>query len=114
MPRVREYLADEFKFDEATVMKWAQHWHRAALTALETHLQDKATGKYAHGDQITVADICLASQAAGAGFFKVDLGAVPELQARRRQLHAERGVRAGASAQAARRAGVGVGWRSAN
>lgn len=80
VPRVREYLAEEFKFDEATVTKWAQHWHRAALTALETHLQDKATGKYAHGDQITVADICLASQAAGAGFFKVDLGPFPSFK----------------------------------
>lgn len=77
VPRVREHLAHEYKLDEAAVTKWAQHWHRAALTALETHLQDKATGKYAHGDQITVADICLASQAAGAGFFKVDLGQFP-------------------------------------
>jgi maleylacetoacetate isomerase len=77
VPRVREYLAHEFKIDEAGVMKWAQHWHRAALTALETHLKDKATGKYAHGDQITVADICIASQGAGAGFFKVDLAPFP-------------------------------------
>jgi maleylacetoacetate isomerase len=77
VPRVREHLAHEYKLDEAAVTKWAQHWHRAALTALETHLQDKATGKYAHGDQITVADICLASQAAGAGFFKVDLAPFP-------------------------------------
>jgi maleylacetoacetate isomerase len=77
VPRVREYLAHEFKIDEAGVMKWAQHWHRAALTALETHLQDKATGKYAHGDRITVADICIASQGAGAGFFKVDLAPFP-------------------------------------
>jgi len=77
VPRVREYLAHEFKVDEAGVAKWAQHWHRAALTALETNLQDKATGKYAHGDSITIADICLASQAAGANFFKVDLAPFP-------------------------------------
>jgi maleylacetoacetate isomerase len=77
VPRVREYLAHEFKLDEAAVTKWAQHWHRAALTGLETQLQDKATGKYAHGDQITLADICLASQAAGANFFKIDLAPFP-------------------------------------
>jgi maleylacetoacetate isomerase len=77
VPRVREYLANEFKVDEAGVSKWAQHWHRAALTALETLLQDKATGRFAHGDSITLADICLASQGAGAGFFKVDLAPFP-------------------------------------
>jgi maleylacetoacetate isomerase len=77
VPRVREHLAHEFKFDEATVTKWAQHWHRAALTALETILQDKATGKFAQGDSVTIADICLASQGAGANFFKVDLAPFP-------------------------------------
>ena len=80
VPRVREYLAHEFKLDEAGIMKWAQHWHRAALTALEAHLQDKATGRYCHGDAITLADICLASQAAGANFFKVDLAAYPTVK----------------------------------
>jgi len=78
VPRVREYLAHEFKFDEPSVMKWCRHWHTAALTALETHLQDKATGRYAHGDTITLADICLASQAAGAKFFNVDTGPFPK------------------------------------
>ena len=77
VPRVREYLAHEYKFDEATVTKWAQHWHRTALTALETILQDKATGKFAQGDSVTIADICLASQGAGANFFKVDLAPFP-------------------------------------
>jgi maleylacetoacetate isomerase len=81
VPRVREYLAHEFKVDEAGVMKWAQHWHRQALAALEAHLSgNKDTGKFCHGDQITIADICLASQTAGAGFFKVDMAAYPAVK----------------------------------
>jgi maleylacetoacetate isomerase/maleylpyruvate isomerase len=77
VPRVREYLEHEIKVDEATRTKWCQHWHRAALTALEAHLQDKATGRYSHGDAVTMADICLASQAAGAKFFQVDTAPFP-------------------------------------
>ena len=72
MPRVREYLEREFKLDEPTRIKWCQHWHTAALIALEAHLKDAATGRYCHGDAITLADICLASQAAGVKFFSVD------------------------------------------
>ena len=78
VPRVREYLAAEFKVDEAGVQKWAQHWHKAALSGLEEHLStEKETGTYCQGEQITIADICLASQVAGANFFKVDLAAYP-------------------------------------
>src|SRR5476649_2085584 len=77
-PRVREYLAHEFKVDEAGVQKWAQHWHKAALGGLEEHLSsEKETGTYCQGEQITIADICLASQVAGANFFKVDLAPFP-------------------------------------
>ena len=78
VPRVREYLAREFKVDEAGIMKWAQHWHKAALGGLEEHLStEKDTGTYCQGEQITIADICLASQVAGANFFKVDLAPYP-------------------------------------
>src|SRR5271156_589470 len=77
VPRVREYLEHELKLDEATRMKWCQHWHKAAITALEMHLSDKATGRYCHGDTVTLADICLASQAAGAKFFQVDTTPFP-------------------------------------
>jgi maleylacetoacetate isomerase len=81
VPRVREYLTHEFKVDEAGVMKWAQHWHKAALTALEEHLAgEKDTGTYCQGNQITIADICLASQVAGASFFKVDLAPFPTVK----------------------------------
>ena len=78
VPRVREYLAEVFKADEAAIQKWAQHWHKAALTALEEHLStEKDTGTYCQGEQITIADICLASQVSGAALFKVDLSPFP-------------------------------------
>ena len=77
VPRVREYLEHEFKIDEAGRTKWCQHWHRTALTALEAHLQGPETGRYCHGDTITLADICVASQAAGAKFFNVDTAPFP-------------------------------------
>jgi maleylacetoacetate isomerase len=77
VPRVREYLEHEFKLDEAARSKWCQHWHTAALTALEAHLQSPETSRYCHGDTITLADICVASQAAGAKFFGVDTAPFP-------------------------------------
>ncbi len=77
VPRVREYLEHELKLGAPTVMAWCRHWHTRALTALEGHLQGKETGRFSHGDQVTLADICVASQAAGAGFFEVDTTPFP-------------------------------------
>ena len=78
VPRVREYLAHEYKIDEAGVMKWGHHWHTAALKALETNLAgSKDTGRFAHRDQLTIADICLCGQAVGAFYFKVDMAPFP-------------------------------------
>jgi maleylacetoacetate isomerase len=53
VPGVREYLEHEIKLDEPTCIKWCQHWHTAALIALEAHLKNAATGRYCHGDAIT-------------------------------------------------------------
>ena len=77
VPRVREYLEHELKLDEPTRMTWCSHWHIQALTALETNLKSKETGRFCQGDQVTIADICLASQAAGAKFFNVDTTPFP-------------------------------------
>jgi maleylacetoacetate isomerase len=77
VPRVREYLEHQLKLDEPTRMAWCRHWIVEALTALEKHLQDKATGRYCHGDAVTLADICLVSQAVGAKFFQVDTSPYP-------------------------------------
>ena len=81
VPRVREYLANEFKVDEEGVLKWGNHWHKQALKALEANLAvSPHTGRYCQGDQITIADICLAGQAAGSSYFKVDLAPYPTVK----------------------------------
>jgi maleylacetoacetate isomerase len=77
VPRIREYLEHELKLDESTRMTWCRHWITEALTALETHLKSPDTGKFCHGDSVTVADVCLAGQAAGAKFFQVDTSPYP-------------------------------------
>jgi len=81
VPRVREYLAHEYKIDEAGVVKWGHHWHEAAFKALEANLStSKDTGRYCHGNQITIADICLAGNAVGAVYFKCDLTPFPTVR----------------------------------
>jgi maleylacetoacetate isomerase len=78
VPRIRNYLTNELKLDEAALNKWIRHWVREALAAIESHLaNDGLTGRFCCGDQPTIADICLASQAAGAGFFQIDLKPYP-------------------------------------
>jgi maleylacetoacetate isomerase len=78
VPRIRNYLTDELKLDEPARMKWIRHWISEALRAIESHLaNDGMTGRFCCGDQPTIADICVASQAAGARFFEVDLKPYP-------------------------------------
>jgi maleylacetoacetate isomerase len=78
VPRVRDYLEHELKLDEAARTRWIHHWLSEALKALETNLASSPdTGRYCHGDAITVADICVVSHATGANFFKLDLAPYP-------------------------------------
>jgi maleylacetoacetate isomerase len=78
VPRIRGYLEKEMRQDEPARNKWLAHWTQKALEALEAHLaSEKETGRFAHGDAVTLADICLASQVFGAKFFNVGTEGAP-------------------------------------
>jgi maleylacetoacetate isomerase len=80
VPRIREYLADEFGLDESGRLTWIRHWIGAALRAIEKHLATEPdTGLYCHGDAVTIADICLVSLAVGNSLFQGDLRDFPTI-----------------------------------
>ncbi|WP_428535767.1 maleylacetoacetate isomerase [Rhodopila sp.] len=73
VPRIRSYLADVLRQDEASRAAWIRHWFREGLAIGEQRLAgDPETGAYCHGDAPTIADLCLFSQAIGARGFGVD------------------------------------------
>ena len=78
-PRIRNYLEKEMRQDEAARNRWLAHWTMRALEAIESHLaNERETGRFCHGDQLTVADICVVSQLIGAlAYFNCDTSTVP-------------------------------------
>ena len=77
-PRVRAYLARELTVTEAQAVAWCHHWMGTALAAIEGHLAaSRETGLFCHGDVVSLADICLASQVIGYGYFGGDAAAYP-------------------------------------
>lgn len=70
VPRVRKYLEEELRLDEATRAKWVRHWLDAGSRAVEEVLaNDPRTGRFCVGDQVTIADICLAAHLTSAKLF---------------------------------------------
>jgi maleylacetoacetate isomerase len=81
VPRIRSYLELEMHQDEAARNRWLQHWTRNALDALEAHLaKERETGRFCHGDNPTMADLCLASQVFAAGYFDTPTTGVPTVK----------------------------------
>jgi maleylacetoacetate isomerase len=67
VPRVRNYVEKDLKLGEAVRVEWVRHWVGLGLAAMEALLNGNSrTGKFCHGDQVTMADICLAGQVIGA------------------------------------------------
>ncbi|MDE2024740.1 MAG: maleylacetoacetate isomerase [Gammaproteobacteria bacterium] len=79
--RILKYLEKEFRADEAARNTWYRHWIVEGFNALDKLLDGSpATGKFCHGDQPTLADVCLVPQVFNARRFKIDLGSFPSIE----------------------------------
>lgn len=80
VPRVRNYLTRELGVSDAQRLTWIRHWFTTGLGVGETRLAGAAeTGIYCHGENITIADLCLASQVAGAMGAGVEISQFPTI-----------------------------------
>ena len=80
VPRVAAYLTGEGGSDPAKFRAWALHWMGRGFSTLETRLsRDSATGVFCHGDQVTLADLSLASLAVPAQTLGFDLSPYPNV-----------------------------------
>ncbi len=82
VPRVRAYLMERGGFDADAFRAWVTHWVGQGLEGIEANLAaSRETGRFCHGDRITVADICVTGLALIGRVFKLDLPETPVLTA---------------------------------
>jgi maleylacetoacetate isomerase len=75
--RVLQYLEREYSVPQASRDNWVRHWVGEGFAALETLLNEPATGIFCHGNTPTLADCCLIPQVYNARRFGVDMAAFP-------------------------------------
>jgi maleylacetoacetate isomerase len=80
--RVLRYLEEKLSLDKATRDAWYRHWIQVGFDAFERFLaSDAASGRYCHGDTVTMADLCLVPQVFNARRNSVDLHPYPRIVA---------------------------------
>lgn len=79
--RILKYLKREMGQEQHAIDNWYRHWCIEGLSAYERQLADGGAGQFSHGDQATLADICLVPQVFNAQRFEVDLGQFPLIMA---------------------------------
>ncbi|MCW5731382.1 MAG: maleylacetoacetate isomerase [Alphaproteobacteria bacterium] len=78
--RVLNYLTRELGQSEETKTRWYRHWVESGLAAVERMLERGGRmGRYCHGDEPGLADICLVPQVFNARRFNCDLSACPNV-----------------------------------
>jgi maleylacetoacetate isomerase/maleylpyruvate isomerase len=106
-PRVRRYLTTAGGFDDAAWRAWQIHWFSTGLQALEQRLSTEAeTGRFCHGDAVTMADVCLASILVVMRVFKIEVAGIPTVN---RIMQECEGLEAFAAAEPRRQAGAPAG-----
>jgi len=76
---VMHYLGHAMHQDDAAVGRWYRHWIARGFAAIESWLQDPATGTCCHGDRPTLADCFLVPQVFNAERYQCDLAPYPRL-----------------------------------
>lgn len=72
--RVLNYLRTDFGADDSKIAAWYRHWVGETFTPLETMLAgDARTGRFCHGDEPGLADLCLFAQVVNNRRFDVDM-----------------------------------------
>lgn len=78
VPRVREFLQKDLGLNEAARNRWLENWAMKGLQAVEAQLaKETDTVRYCHGNEPTIADVCVVSQVFGAQLFGFDTSSVP-------------------------------------
>ncbi|MGF6545808.1 maleylacetoacetate isomerase [Paraburkholderia youngii] len=76
--RVLKYLETEFSTSGEARHRWYRHWIDRGFRSLEKKLaNDSRVGKFAFGDQPTLADICIVPQVWNARRFSIPLEDYP-------------------------------------
>ncbi|WP_417330257.1 maleylacetoacetate isomerase [Halomonas cupida] len=99
--RVLKHLTGELGLSDDNKLAWYRHWVRLGFDAVEAMLD--ASSDFCHGDNPTLADVCLVPQVFNAERFECDLGPYPRIRAvteRARALDAFAGAAPGKQADA--------------
>lgn len=81
VPRVRTYLMDHYGLPRERMLEFVRHAFTTGLGVLEQRLAtEPGTGRFAEGDAISHADLCLVSLWVGTGIFGVDTAPFPTVK----------------------------------
>jgi maleylacetoacetate isomerase len=79
--RIRRYLADPLGHDAEAVATWQRHWMAEGFAAIEAILaHDGMAGSFCHGDEPSLADICLVPQCVNASRENLDMAPYPTIR----------------------------------